>query len=159
MTRLDLDPNNFAGQVQGLQADLLAIKNAQRSGKDIWKPHVVECLDAFGNPTLYDLVAPWDGIVGDNATRNFIATFTATTQKQPFAVPVYVVYYGAPGVLPPANNYIAGFSYLDFNPRGPGQIAYSGHFGTNFYPDNNNVYLKAYFYATDTGTLNVVGNP
>lgn len=159
MTRLALDPNNFAGQVQALQADLLGIKNAQRSGKDIWKPHVVECLDAFGNPTLYDLAALWDGVVGDNALRYFIANFKADTQKQPFAVPVYKVYYGAPGVLPPANNYISGFSYLDFNGQPEGHVIFSGHFGTNFYPDNNNVYIKVYFYATDTGVLTVAGNP
>lgn len=159
MTRLALDPTNFAAEVQALQADLEQIKAAQRSGKDIWKPHIVECLDAFGNPTVYDLVALWDGVVGDNATRNFIATMTADHQKAPFAIPLYKVYYGAPGVLPPANNYIAGNSYLSFDPLPPGKIAHAGHFGTNFYPDNNNVYIKVYFYATDTGTLSVVGNP
>jgi hypothetical protein len=159
MTRLDLDPNNFAGQVQALQADLLALKTAQRSGKDIWKPHIVECLDGAGNPTLYDLVAPWDGIVGDNASRNFIATMTADHQDDVFAIPLFKVYYGAPGVLPPASNYIAGNNYLAFAPLPPKKIAYAGHFGTNFYPDNNNAYLKVFFYATDTGTLSVVGNP
>lgn len=159
MTRLDLDPNNFAAQFKALRTDLEQIKNAQRSGKDIWKPHVIECLDGSGNPTVYDLAALWDGVVGDNAVRNFIATMTADNQDEVFAIPVYRVYYGAPGQLPPANNYIAGFSYLEFTVNGNKQIAYSGHFGTNFFPDNNNVYLKVYFLATDTGTLSVVGNP
>jgi hypothetical protein len=158
MSRLDLDQNNFAAQFKALRTDLEQIKAAQRSGKDIWKPHVVECLDGSGNPTVYDLVATYDAGFGF-ATRNFIATMTADHQDDVFAIPVYVVYYGTPGHLPAHTSDIAGFSYLDFTENDPKQIAYTGHFGTNVFMDPVNAYMKVYFYATDSGTLQVVGNP
>ena len=158
MTRLDLDPNDFAGQFKTLRASLEQIKSAQRSGKDIWKPHIVEALDGFGNPTVYDLVATYDGGVGF-AQRQFIATMTADNQDEVFAIPVYRIFYGAPGVLPAHTNDTAGNSYLEFTVNQLKKIAYSGRFGTNVYMDPKNAYLKVYFYATDTGSLQVVGNP
>lgn len=161
MTRLAFDPNNFATLVKGLQTDIDQIKAAQRSGQDVFTPHVVQCHNPDGTPTAWDLKATWDGVVGDNAVRYFIASMVADHQDQVFAIPLYICYYGTPGVLPPSGNAIAGFSYLDFDAayNSPKQIAYTGHFGTNNYPDNNDVYMKVYFYATDTGTLTVAGNP
>lgn len=161
MTRLAFDPNNFATLVKGLQGDIDQIKAAQRSGHDVFTPHLVQALDGSGNPTAWDLKATWDGVVGDNAVRYFIASMIADHQDQVFAIPIYVCYYGNPTTLPPVASDIAGFSYLDFDAayNNPKQIAYSGHFGTNNYPDNNDVYLKVFFYATDTGTLTVAGNP
>lgn len=158
MTRLDLDPNNFAALVKNLRADLEQIKAAQRAGKDIWKPNIIECLDGSGNPTVYDLVATYDAGFGF-AQRNFIATMTADNQENVFAVPLYRVFYGSPGTLPAHSSDISGFSYLDFDINEPFKIAHSGYFGTNVYLDPKNAYLKVYFYATDTGTLQVVGNP
>lgn len=159
MNRLDLLPqNDFAEQFKKLRLDLEQIKGLQRSGKDIWKPHIVECLDGFGNPTVYDLVANTPDGFGGYELENFLATFTADHQEQAFAIPVYVVYYNSPPNLPPTTSSIAGFSYLDFDPANnvARKIAYTGHFGDNVFPFNHLTYLKVYFYATDSGTLQVV---
>jgi len=57
MTRLGLIPElSFAEDFKQLRRDVEAIKNAQRVGRDILKPKIIECLDGSGNPTVYDLV-------------------------------------------------------------------------------------------------------
>jgi hypothetical protein len=159
MTRLDLDPNNFAAQFKGLRTDLEQIKNAQRSGKDIWKPHIIEALDGSGNPTAYDLIANVPDGFGGLQQRQFIATMTADNQDQVFAIPIYRVFRGSPTTPPAHTSDVAGFSYLEFSVNQAKKIAYSGRFGDNVYPFSVVTYLKVYFYATDTGTLQVVGNP
>lgn len=160
MTRINLLPeNDFVTQFKKLRSDIEQIKTAQRSGKDIWRPHIIEALDGFGVPTVYDLVANTPDGFGGYEQRAFIATMTADNQDEVFAIPVYRVYYNTPGTLPPTTSSISGFSYLEFTVNDLKKIAYSGRFGDNVYPFDHVTYLKVYFYATDSGTLQVVGNP
>jgi len=159
MTRLDLTPDNdFATQFKQLQADLEQIKTAQRSGRDIWKPKIVECLDGFGNPTSYDLVANIPDGFGGYSLRNFIASMVADTQEDVWAVPIFKLFWNSPS-NPSSSGQSAGFCYLDFPTTDFKQIGYKGYFGDNVFPFDHLVYIKVYFYATDTGVLTVVGNP
>lgn len=58
MTRLGQVPElAFAEDFKQLRRDIEDIKKAQRIGRDILKPKIVEALDGSGNPTVYDLVA------------------------------------------------------------------------------------------------------
>lgn len=159
MNRIELLPeNDFVTAVKKLRADLEQIKNAQRTGKDIWKPHIVEAVDGFGVPTVYDLVANTPDGFGGYEQETFLATMTADNQDEVFAVPVYKFFYNTPGNPPASTDDISGFSYLDFDPASnvAKKIAYSGYFGDNVYPFDHVVYLKVYFYATDSGVLQVV---
>lgn len=152
MTRLDLIPDNsFTAEFKRLRQIAEDIKSKQRIGKDILKPKIVEALDANGNPTVYDLVATWDA-VNEQVYSKFVATMTADHQAEPWATPLYRMYIGSPG-NDPLSGETGGSSYLNFANTVPGKIAYSGDFGANVYMDKRNVYLKVYFYATDTGTL------
>lgn len=159
MGRLELLPeNDFVAQFKQLQADLLQIKNAQRSGRDIWKPKIVECLDGSGNPTAYDLVANIPDGFGGYDLRQFRASMVADNQLDVWAVPVFKMFYGNSST-PATDGQTAGFCYLDFPTTTTKEIGYSGYFGDNQFPNNHLVYLKVYFYATDTGILTVQGNP
>lgn len=159
MTRLALLPENtFVEDFKKLRADLEEVKNAQRSGRDIFVPKIVECLDGFGVPTAYDLIANVPDGFGGYLPRNFVATMIADTQQEPWAVPIYKVFYGNPST-PIAGGQLTGFSYINPDELTPGQISYEGYFGDNVFPYNKLVYLKVYFYATDTGNLSVAGDP
>lgn len=159
MGRLDLLPeNDFITQFKQLQADLEQIKTAQRSGRDIWKPKIVECLDGGGNPTAYDLVANEPDGFGGYLLRNFRASMVADTQEDVWATPIFKMFYGNPST-PSTSGQAAGFCYLDFPTTTTKEIGYKGYFGDNVYPFDHLVYIKVYFYATDTGILTVQGNP
>lgn len=159
MNRLDLDPQvSFAEDFKKMITDLEQIKTAQRSGKDIFVPKIVERLDINGNPTQYDLAASTPDGFGGMEARNFIASLQADHQEEVWAVPIFKMYIGTP-TTPASSSDIAGFAYLDFPTTIPGKIGYSGYFRNNGFADLRVVYLKVYFYATDTGVLTVVGNP
>lgn len=159
MTRLDLAPeNSFVTEFKKLRSDLEQIKNAQRSGRDIFVPKIVECLDVGGNPTAYDLVANTPDGFGGYQQRNFIASLVADHQEEVWAVPIFKVFWGSPST-PASGGQVSGFAYLDFTTTITGKIGYSGYFGDNIFPFDHVTYLKVYFYATDTGVLTVVGNP
>lgn len=157
MSRLGLIPElAFAEDFKQLRRDVEAIKNAQRVGRDILKPKIIECLDGSGNPTPYDIVAEAvpDGFGGYDVRAYFAAYFTADNQKNPWATPFYKLMIGNPST-PAGGGDTYGFSYPDIDQfrDEDGTFIYHGYFGNDVYGDNRWVYLKVYFYATDTGTL------
>lgn len=155
MTRLGLVPElTFAEDFRQLRRDIEEIKKAQRIGRDILKPKIIEALDGGGNPTAWDVQTQLNQS-GDGQRADFTAIFTADHQKEPFAVPLFELYYGAPGTQPPAGSAF-GNSYISFTNLQDGRIAYRGSFGTNNYMDVTKMYLKVYMFATDTGTLEVL---
>lgn len=159
MTRLGLVPElSFAEDFKQLRRDLEAIKNAQRVGRDILKPKIIECLDGSGNPTVYDLVTvpvP-DGFGGYDNRADFVARFTADHQDQPWGAPLFKLMYGNPAVPATAGQtYGFTYPYLDDFLNEPGEVSYWGYFGNNDFDDATPIYIKVYFYATDTGTLEV----
>lgn len=152
MTRLNQVPEQrFAEDFKQLRRDIEAIKNAQRVGRDILKPKIIEVLDG-GEPTVFDLHTD------NNELMGFKAVFVADHQEEPWATPIYETSIGTLGNTPDAEE-VAGFSYLDFTEIAPGVIAYTGHFGANAFMDNRDVWLKVRFYATDSGTLTVTEEP
>lgn len=159
MTRLGLVPElTFAEDFKTLRRDLEDIKKAQRVGRDILKPKIIECLDGSGNPTTYDLVAVDDGF--GNVRADFAARFEADNQTAPWATPLYKLMFGSPST-PATAGQTYGFSYpfiSDFY-NVPGRMTYHGWFGNNIFTDTTSVYIKVYMYATDTGTLTVTAEP
>lgn len=152
MSRLELAPDNaFSADFRELRRQIEEIKGAQRIGRDVLTPKIIECLNPDGTPTLYDKAGIWQPDQ-ERYYADFVATFTADHQLEPWATPIFKVSIGTPTTAPGAND-IAGNSYLNFANTMPGKIAYSGGFGTNIYGDTRQVYLKVYFYATDTGVL------
>lgn len=152
MTRLGMLPEQqFAEDFRQLRRDIEEIKNAQRIGRDIIKPKIVECLDVDGNPTEYDLVTVADAFGSDT---NFTATFFAENQAEPWGSLFVKGFYGAPGV-PVQNGQMSGFFYLSQGKTNPGSIGYKGFAGTAQFEDTTLIYLKFYMYATDNGTLEV----
>jgi hypothetical protein len=158
MGRLGLVPEQaFAEDFKQLRRDVEAIKNAQRVGRDILKPKIIECLDGGGNPTAYDIVAtavadPY----GDGWTvrAEFVARFYADHQTESWGVPLFKIMRGSPSTpAAPGEAYGFTYPYLDDIHSNPGRVSYYGWFGNNDYYDNTSLYLKVYFYATDTGTL------
>lgn len=148
MNRLDLIPSNdFVSQFKKANSDVIDIKNAQRVGRDVLKPKIVEVLSA-GTPTVFDLHTSMQAFV------DFKAVFVADHQENPWATVFYKTTIGTID-NPPAGGDIAGFSYIDFDELGPGKIGYIGFFGANMFGDNRDIWLKVYFYATDTGVLTV----
>lgn len=159
MTRLaGLEENQMVDFIKSMHADIDDIKNRQLAGRDIFVPKIVECLDGFGNPTQYDLVADTPDGFGGYELRQFIATMTADNQIDVWAVPIFKVYWGSP-TTPAGEDQTAGFCYLGFPGTIDYQISYAGYFGDNVFPFDHITYLKVYFYATDSGTLSIVGNP
>ena len=163
MTRLGSVPElAFAEDFKQLRRDIEAIKAAQRVGRDILKPKLIECLDINGNPTTYDLeaVAVPDGFGGYDVRKDFAARFQADHQLEPWATPLYKLMWGSP-TTPAAPNQTFGFSYpwVDDFQAVPGRVTYHGWFGNNIYGDATHVFLKVYFYTTDTGTLTVTEEP
>lgn len=159
MTRLGMVPElAFAEDFKQLRRDIEEIKRAQRVGRDILKPKIVQCYDGSGNPTVYDLVATAvpDGFGGYQVREFFTAYFTADNQSNPWATPIYELSYGTPGT-PPVAGQTYGFSYpfLDSIDEDDGEINYHGYFGNNDYLSSVSIYIKVYFYASDTGTLTV----
>lgn len=154
MTRLGLVPElKFAEDFKQLRRDIENIKAAQRVGRDILKPKIIECLDG-GDPTEYDLVATYDA-VDDDVHADFVVRFTADHQTQTWGVPLFKLMYGSPGT-PATPGQASGFTYpyfADFEDE-PGKVSYYGWFDGNF-GDHTSIYIKVYFYATDTGTLTV----
>jgi hypothetical protein len=156
MSRLGLVPEvAFAEEFKSLRRDLEDIKNAQRVGRDILKPRIIECLDGSGNPTAYDVVATYDA-VSDTTRAFFTARFIADNQLEPWATPFYKLMFGNPST-PAGAGQTYGFSYPyvdDFRTE-DGKFSYHGYFGNNLFPGTETIYLKVYFYATDSGVLTV----
>lgn len=163
MSRLGLIPElSFAESFKELRRDIAAIKQAQRVGRDILKPKIIEVLDGSGNPTQYDLVATAvpDGFGGYTVREDFAVRFFADNQKQPWGSPLYKLMYGNPDT-PATPGQTFGFNYpfvSDFEDT-PGKVTYHGWFGNDDYFDNTSIYIKVYFYATDTGTITVTAEP
>ena len=163
MSRLGLVPEmTFAEDFKQLRRDVEDIKSAQKVGRDILKPKIIQCLDGSGNPTVYDLVATAvpDGFGGYTVRKDFAARFAADHQSEPWATPLYKLMYGNPSV-PATPGQTFGFSYpwIDDFDNVPGRVTYHGYFGNNNYADATSIYIKVYFYATDTGTLTVTAEP
>lgn len=153
MTRLNMIPEQqFAEDFRQLRRDIEEIKQAQRIGRDIMRPKIIECLDTDGNPTQYDLVTVTDGF---GSSTNFTATFTADNQQEPWGTLFVKAFYGSPGV-PVQDGQMSGSFYLSQNNTNPGTIAYRGFLGTAVFMDTTLLYLKFYMYATDTGVLEVI---
>lgn len=153
MTRLNMIPEQqFAEDFRQLRRDIEEIKQAQRIGRDIMRPRIVECLDGNGNPTPYDLVTVPDGF---GSGTSFTATFTADNQQEPWGTLFVKAFYGSPGV-PVQDGQMSGSFYLSQNNTNPGTIAYRGSIGTAVFMDTTLLYLKFYMYATDTGVLEVI---
>lgn len=149
----------FAEDFKQLRRDLEDIKNAQKIGRDILKPKLIECLDGGGNPTVYDLVTvpvP-DGFGGWDNDMDFVLRFVADHQDQPWGAPLFKLMYGNPST-PATTGQTYGFTYpyLDDFYDEPGKVSYYGWFGNNDFASSVPIYIKVYFYATDTGTLSVV---
>lgn len=163
MTRLGLVPElAFAEDFKQLRRDIEDIKRAQRVGRDILRPKLIECLDGGGNPTTYDLVATAvpDGFGGYDVRADFAARFQADHQLEPWATPLYKLMFGSPST-PATAGQTFGFSYpwIDDFYDEPGRVTYHGWFGNNNYLSSTSIYIKVYFYATDTGTLTVTAEP
>lgn len=159
MGRLGLIPElAFAEDFKQLRRDVEAIKNAQRVGRDILKPKIIECLDGSGDPTIYDMVATAvpDGFGGWRVTKDFVARFMADHQSQPWGAPLFKLMWGNPST-PASPGQTGGFTYpyLADMVGNPGLVSYYGFFSNNIFDDTTSVYIKVYFYATDTGTLTV----
>lgn len=158
MTRLGLLPEQtFAENFKQLRRDIEAIKNAQRVGRDILKPKIIQCYDADGNPTTYDLVATPEVVFGNTQVReDFVIRFLADSQSQPWGVPQFKLMWGNPDT-PASTGQTYGFTYpyLEDFEDSPGKVSYWGYFGNDILDDTTAVYIKVYFYATDTGTLTV----
>lgn len=159
MTRLGLVPElAFAEDFKSLRRDVEAIKSAQRVGRDILKPKIIEALDGSGNPTVYDLVATAvpDGFGGYQVREFFTARFTAKSQKEPWATPFYKLMFGSPSTpAAPGQTYGFSYPYIDDFRSEEGKFTYHGYFGNNDYLSSTSVYIKVYFYATDEGVLTV----
>lgn len=159
MSRLGLISElTFVGDFKRLRCDIQSIKNAQRVGRDILKPKIIECLDGSGNPTAYDLVTVptpdgWGGYIN---RAWFVARFSAKHQDDSWAVPLFKLMYGNPGTpAAPGQVYASSGLYAADFTNEPGRISYGGYFSANAYGDATPIYIKVYFYATDTGTLTV----
>jgi hypothetical protein len=148
----------FAEDFKQLRRDVEAIKNAQRVGRDILKPKIIECLDGSGNPTVYDMVTvpvP-DGFGGYTNRAHFVARFTAAHQYNPWGAPLYKLMYGSPPTpATPGQTFGFTYPYLDDFLGVPGKVSYWGYFGNGDFMDATPIYIKVYFYSTDTGTLAV----
>lgn len=155
MTRLRMLPElQFAEDFKQLRRDIEEIKNAQRIGRDIIKPKIVECLDINGDPTIYDLVTVVDAF-GYGSDTDFTATFFADNQAEPWGSLFVKGFYGSPTV-PVQDGQMSGSFYLSQGKTNPGSIGYRGSAGTAQFEDTTLLYLKFYMYATDTGTLEVL---
>lgn len=154
MSRLGLVPElTFAEDFKQLRRDLEDIKKAQRVGRDILRPKVIEALND-GSPTVYDVQTEADQF--GEQRGSFTAIFTADHQKEPWATPLFALYWGTPGQQPaPGDVYGSSFIWTTESAK-PGQIVYRGSFGNNIYQNTTKVYLKVYMYATDTGTLEII---
>lgn len=152
MSRLGLIPENaFSEDFRTLRRMIEDIKATQRIGRDVVRPKIIECYNPDGTPTLYDKAGIWNA-EQERYVADFLAVFTADHQLEPWATPFFKMAIGDPYTAPGAND-IAGNSYLNFANTVPKKFGFSGSFGTNQYLDTRQVYLKVYFYATDTGVL------
>lgn len=156
MSRLGLLPEQaFAEDFKQLRRDIEEIKRAQRVGRDILKPKIVEAKNPDGTPTLYDVVATYDAVT-DSVRAFFTARFIADTQEEPWATPIIKLMFGDPNTpAAPGQTYGFSYPYLDDFRTTKKKMSYHGYFGNNLFPGTQPVYLKIYFYATDTGTLTV----
>lgn len=142
----------FAEDFKQLRRDIEEIKNAQRIGRDIMRPKIVECLDGSGNPTLYDLVTTLNEW-GDGTSTDFTAKFIAQNQAEPWGSLFIKAYYGNPNT-PVTAGQMSGFFYLSQGVTGRDSIGYKGSVTTQFM-DTTLLYLKFFMYATDNGILEV----
>lgn len=155
MTRLRMLPElQFAEDFKQLRRDIEEIKNAQRIGRDIMKPKIIECLDGSGNPTQYDIATTLTQF-GDSTRADFTMIFTADHQDEPWVSPFFQCFYGSL-TNPATDTNISGFQYLSQQATKKGQIGYKGSVGNNIFPDTTIIYVKFYAYATDTGVLQVL---
>lgn len=153
MSRLGQVPElAFAEMFKTLRRDLEDIKTAQRIGRDIMRPKIVERLDGSGNPTVYDLVTSPDGF---GTSTNFTATLTAESQKEPWGTLFVKAYYGNTST-PVSAGQMSGNFYLSQGKTVEGKIGYRGFLGTANFGDTTLLYLKFYMYASDKGTLEVL---
>lgn len=163
MSRLGLIPElAFAEGFKQLRRDVSEIKRAQLVGRDILKPKIIECLDVYGVPTVYDLVATAvpDGYGGYTVRKDFAARFQADHQDEPFGSPLFKLSFGSPTTpATPGQTYGSAYPFISDFQTTPGKVTYHGWFGNNIYGDATSVYLKVYFYATDTGVLTVTAEP
>lgn len=153
MTRLGMAPDQqFAEDFKQLRRDIEQIKSAQRIGRDIIRPKIIECLDNNGNPTVYDLVTVADAF---GSQTDFTATLFADNQDEPWGTLFVKGFYGNPDT-PVGPGQMAGNFYLSQEKTGPGSIGYRGFLSTAAFGDTTLLYLKFYMYATDSGTLEVL---
>ena len=159
MSRLEFAPDlQFAESFRQLRRDIEDIKRAQKVGRDILKPKLIECLNPDGTPTDYDLIATAvpDGYGGYIVREDFVARFQADHQDQTWGVPLYKLMYGNPSTpATPGQAYGFLYPYFDDFTAVPGKVSHWGYFGNNDFLDDTSIYIKVYFYATDTGTLTV----
>lgn len=150
MSRIELIPENyFATQFKQLRRDLEQIKNAQRIGRDIVVPIVTEVQPVAG----YDFKANDDGFGGQ--TANFTVLFEADHQEQPWGLPYFRFFVNTPTTpATPANAIGGSFAYYQAEIL-PGQIAYIGFVGGLDFNGVDDLWVKTYFYGTDTGVLTV----
>lgn len=149
---------SFAEDFKQLRRDIEDIKNAQKVGRDILRPKIIECLDGSGNPTTYDLVtvAVPDGFGGYYNDVDFVARFVADHQDEPWGVPLFKMMFGNPSTpATPGQTYGFTYPYLNDFYNVPGKVSYYGYAGNNDFMSAVPIYIKVYFYATDTGTLTV----
>ena len=146
-----LPEQQFAEDFKQLRRDIEEIKQAQRIGRDIMKPKIVECLDINGNPTQYDIATTLDPS-GQSTSAQFTMLFTADHQDEPWVSPFFQCFYGSL-TNPATDTNIYGFQYLSQGATEKGKIGYKGSVGTNLFPDTTIIYVKFYAYATDTGKL------
>lgn len=152
MTRLSMLPKDqFAEDFKQLRRNIEEIKNAQRIGRDIMKPKIIECLDGSGNPTVYDLVTT----AGEFDSRtDFTAIFKAESQREPWATIFVQTFYGNP-TTPAEGDQSNGFSFISQSKTEEGLIAYRGSVHGAF-EDFTPVYVKFFMFATDRGILEVL---
>lgn len=160
MSRLNLVPElKFSEDFKQLRRDIQEIKKAQRIGRDIVRPKVIEAYEMDGvTPTEYDVeTEDYDaggGII--NTAIQFRVTFIANHQTEPFANPQFKLMVNAEKRQPVAADNIYAFAYLDVENVELGKISYLGQVIANTtFDDVEDVFLKIYMYATDTGLITI----
>lgn len=147
MSRLNMVPElQFAEDFKALRRDIEEIKNAQRIGRDVMRPRIIQ------TDQPYDLVTVPDGF---GTSTDFTVTFEADNQLEPWASLFVEGFYGSPST-PVQPGQMSGNFYLSQEKTQEGAIAYRGFLGTANFGDTTVLYLKFYMYATDTGTLEIL---
>lgn len=150
MSRIELIPENaFATEFKQLRQELENFKNTQRVGKDVVVPFVIEVEPAAG----YDIQA--DPEVGGQYLADYEILFEADHQESPWGVP-FVRYFVNGPTTPALNSHnIGGTMHINIAEIQPGRIGYTAFAGGLEFNGVFSLYIKVYFYATDTGVLTV----